>query len=102
LKRLRRTIEELRNAGGVKPKELERLARAVGREPRAGSHQTWVYKDNSTAPPLPIPHPSKDINRFTAQAILDVLDDDLDRIEKTMTPTNPNPEDNGHGQPADS
>ena len=47
-----------------------------------GKHPTWVSQVLSDAPPLSIPdHGGRDLNRHTAEVILDQLETDLDRLE---------------------
>jgi hypothetical protein len=80
---LRRRIEALRQAGSVRPGELERLARSLGRtRVKRGKHSTWVRYLLPTARPVSIPNHSGDLNRFTARAILDQLEEDLSMLEE--------------------
>jgi hypothetical protein len=80
--RLRRRVEELRRRGGVHSRELEELARAVGRKRHArGKEPTWVSTLLPNARPLSIPNHPGDLNRFTARAILDQLDADIDVLD---------------------
>ena len=82
LARLRSRVEQLRGRGGIRAVELERLARAVGRRqhPR-GKEPTWISTVLPHARPLSIPRHAGDLNRFTARAILDQLDADIDALE---------------------
>ena len=73
---------------------MEALARACGREPHATNHQTWVSTDPSVRTRLPIPHHTTDLNKYTAQAMLDVLEDDLDRLAAQLKSKRG---ENGHG-----
>lgn len=81
--KLRRELESLRRRGGIKPNELESLARSLGRakHPR-GSEPTWVSEEFPNLRPVSIPHHGgRDLNRFTAGGILDQLEVDLDLHE---------------------
>ena len=81
LAKLRRDIEGLRRKGGIKGRELRKIAGAVGRKlGQRGKEPTWV-SERFPDRPLSIPGQSKDINRFTALDILDQLEQDLDEIE---------------------
>lgn len=82
LSKVRRDIERLRRKGGVKGRELEAIAKALGKErdPR-GKEPTWVNKEWSEQRPLSIPSHPRDLNKYTAKAILDRLEQDLDEME---------------------
>jgi hypothetical protein len=82
LKRLRQRIDNLRRRGGIKPRELEAIAKALGRKlGPSGKHPMWVT-DRAGSHPIAIPHHAHlDLNRFTAQHILDQLEADIDEIE---------------------
>lgn len=80
--KLRRELESLR-AGkyNLRPTDLVRFARKVGRDPDTsrGKEPTYVSVLPGTRP-LSIPaHPK--INPYTAESILDHLEADLDRWE---------------------
>jgi hypothetical protein len=80
LKKLRQQIDILRRRGGIKPRELEAVAKALGRKLRPrGKEPMWVT-DRAGSRPISIPHHT-DLNRFTAQNILDQLEADIDEIE---------------------
>jgi uracil-DNA glycosylase len=82
LSRIKLKIERLRDKGDIKPIELERIARMVGRIPCArGREPTWVNMDRREWRPLSIPHHSK-LNKNTARSILDMLEDDLDKLSE--------------------
>jgi hypothetical protein len=83
LDKLRKRVEELRKRGGIGYSELESLARALGRVPcKRGKHQTWVNEIFPDLRPLSIPrHGSKDLNRITANNILDQLELDIEKCE---------------------
>jgi hypothetical protein len=81
LNKLRQRIDLLRRRGGIKPGELEGLAKALGRRRESrGKEPTWVT-DRADTRPITIPHHTPDLNRFTAQHILDQLEADIDQIE---------------------
>ncbi len=82
LTRRRQEIGSLRQRGGVKGRELESLAKALGRKlhPR-GKEPTWVSEELPERPRLSIPGHPGDLNRHTAKAILDQLEEDLDELE---------------------
>jgi hypothetical protein len=86
LDKIRRRIEELRKRGGIGYSELESLARALGRVPsKRGKHQTWVNQTFDDLRPLSIPrHGSKDLNKYTANDILDQLELDIDKFEELI------------------
>jgi hypothetical protein len=86
LDKLRKQVEELRKKGGIKSSELESLARALGRVPfKRGKEPTWVNKTFLGLRPLSIPHHgSKDLNRITANLILDQLEQDIEIFEECI------------------
>jgi hypothetical protein len=85
LARLRARIESLRGRGAVPSRELERVARALGRRRHSrGSEPTWVSDLLPNARPLSIPHHSRDLNRFTARCVLDQLEADVDELENRL------------------
>lgn len=80
--RLRRKIESLRGKGGVKSSEIESLAKNLGRKRhKRGSEPTWINESFPHLRPVSIPHHSKGLNRYTARAILDQLEADLEAWE---------------------
>ena len=82
IKHLRRKIAGLRRAGGIRSRELERLAVQLGRRRhKSGKESTWISEILPGARPLSIPSHPGDLNRFTARTILDHLESDLDVIE---------------------
>ena len=84
LRQIREEIGALRSRGGVRSSELQRLARRLGRtlSPR-GKHPTWVSRLLPAATPLSIPdHGGKELNRYTARAILDQMEQDLNELER--------------------
>jgi hypothetical protein len=86
LDKLRKRVEEFRKKGGIGSSELESLARALHRVPsKRGKHQTWVNQNFPDLRPLSIPHHgSKDLNRITANNILDQLELDIDKFEELI------------------
>jgi HicA toxin of bacterial toxin-antitoxin, len=86
LDKLRKRVEELRKKGGIGYAELESLARALGRVySKRGKHQTWVNQIFPELRPISIPHHgSKDLNRITANNILDQLELDIDKFEELI------------------
>jgi hypothetical protein len=83
IRKLRSEIETLRRKGGVKSGELESLARRLGRRrAKRGKEPTWINKELPERRPLSIPNHPGDLSRFTAGAILDQLEADLDRFEE--------------------
>jgi hypothetical protein len=82
--KLRREIERSRRKGGIKGRELRKIAGALGRSlGKRGKEPTWVSEQFPTRP-LSIPGHPGDLNRNTAGAILDQLEQDLDEIEEKM------------------
>lgn len=82
--KLREKIDELRRRGGIRPSELESLAKACGRiRHKRGREPNWVNQDYRQLRPLSIPR-HRELNKFTAQSILDQLEIDLDTIEKNL------------------
>lgn len=80
--KLKAKILLLREKRGIKSSELESLASALGKvRHKRGKEPTWVDLEHPKLNPLSIPHHSKELNRFTAQAILDQLENDLEIIE---------------------
>ncbi len=79
---LRAEFEKLRRRGGVKPREIEALAEALGRfrHPR-GKEPTWVSAKFPELFPVSIPH-HDELNRYTKNSILNQLEADLERLEE--------------------
>jgi len=86
LDKLRKQVEELRQKGGIGSSELESLAEALGRvRSKRGKHLTWINKAIPDLPPLSIPHHgSKDLNKYTANDILDKLELDIEKLEELI------------------
>ncbi len=84
--RLRSKLEGLRRKGSVKSSEIESLARALGRvKHKRGSEPTWVNPSDPALRPISIPHHSRDLNKFTARAILDQLERDVELLEHAVS-----------------
>jgi hypothetical protein len=86
LNKLRNWLDNLRKKGGIPSSELECLAKALGRVLSGrGKHPTWVNETFPELRPLSIPrHGSTDLNRLTANSILDQLDLDIDKFEEYL------------------
>jgi hypothetical protein len=85
LDRIRERLNSLRGQGGIKPRKVEALARALGRtHHKRGKEPTWINKLIPELQPLTIPHHSGDLSRFTASSILDQLEGDIDKIEEFL------------------
>ena len=86
LDKLRIRVDELRQKGGIGSSELESLAEALGRvRSKRGKHLTWINKAIPDLPPLSIPHHgSKDLNKYTANDILDKLELDIEKLEELI------------------
>ena len=84
LAKLRQQLNSLRKRRGLKSRELESLAKAMGRRrhPKRGKEPTWVSDLVPNTRPLSIPNHPGDLNRFTAGSILDQLEEDLYRLEE--------------------
>lgn len=74
LRKLRQQIDNLRRRGGIRSRDLEAIAKALGRKVGpSGKHPMWVT-DRAGSRPISIPHHTVDLNRFTAQRIFDQLE----------------------------
>ena len=84
LSRLRKRIQDLRaRPGNIKSRELESLARALGRKrDDRGKEPTFISELLPQSRPLSIPHHAKTLKRGTAGNILDQLEKDLDAFEE--------------------
>jgi hypothetical protein len=84
LKKVRREIESLRNASAnIRPNKLVRVAESLGRRSSVrGKEPTYVSEPFSDLRPISIPGHSKALKRFTAENILDQLDEDCVRWEE--------------------
>jgi predicted RNA binding protein YcfA (HicA-like mRNA interferase family) len=77
LNKVKRLLDQAR-LGQRKAKDLEQLAKMVGRKKdNRGKHPTWVH-DDLPVYPLSIPHHSgRDLPLGTKNSILDILDEDV-------------------------
>jgi len=87
LSRLRRRIQDLRaRLGNIKSRELESLARALGRKLNdRGKEPTFISELLPQSRPLSIPHHAKTLKRGTAGNILDQLEKDIDALEEQQS-----------------
>ena len=80
--KLRNELKSLQNRGGIKPRELEKLAEALGRKmAKRGKEPTWVNSKFRHLRPISIPRHSGDLNKYTARGILRQLEEDLELLE---------------------
>ena len=84
LSRLRKLIQTLRGRlGNIKSRELESLARALGRKlDNRGKEPTFISELLPQARPLSIPHHPNALKKGTAGNILDQLEKDIDDLEE--------------------
>lgn len=80
---LRRRIEELRGQAQVPSRELESLAKAIGRQPRKGGKHPMLEMPGRR--PLPIPHHSRPMKNRTKEAILTQFEGDIWAIEEELS-----------------
>jgi hypothetical protein len=91
IQKVRHQIARYRRLGGVRGRMLERLAIQLGRKRhKRGKEPIWVSDILPSARPLSIPSHPGDLNRFTARTILDVLESDLEAIERLAEEGDPN------------
>lgn len=83
LAKLRRDLESLRRSGGIKSRELESLAKRMGRErrPQQTGDPQWVNEELGWRP-LSIPSHTGDMPRGTAGSVLNALEEDLFALEE--------------------
>jgi hypothetical protein len=87
LRQLRKRIEALRSRpGSIRSREVEALAKAVGRTPaKRGKEPTYINNPQlPQSPPLTIPHHSRPLKIGTALNILDQLEKDIDDLEELL------------------
>jgi len=85
LEKARNRLEGLRSRGSIKSSDLEGLAAMLGRaiDPKRGKHPTWINANYPNFRPVTIPrHGRRDLNRITAQSILDDLEGDIEWFEE--------------------
>ena len=83
IEELRRRVEELRGQAQVPSRELEKLAKAIGRTPRKGGKHPMLEMPGRR--PLPIPHHSRPMKNRTKDAVLTQLEGDLWVIEEKLS-----------------
>jgi hypothetical protein len=82
--RIRWEINQLRSRiANIRSRELISLAKKLGRSlfPR-GKHPTYVSDILLNRPPLSIPNHSGALPKYTAESILNILEEDLDIIDE--------------------
>lgn len=85
LRKVMEAMETLRRKVGIKSSELEAAARSVGRTLHGrGKEPTWVNLRFPDLRPISIPHHSKELNRFTANNIINQLEEDIVRHEEII------------------
>lgn len=83
--KLKRKLGDFRSRGGIKSRELESFAKRLGRfRDDRGKEPTWVNEQFPTLRPLSIPHHSTDLNKNTARAMLDQLQEDIEKWEEEL------------------
>jgi|KBSSwiStaDraftv2_1062776.scaffolds.fasta_scaffold1652314_2 hypothetical protein len=87
LRKLRRRLQALRTrVGNIGNRELESLARALGRKrAERGKEPTFISTLLPHSRPLSIPHHSATLKIGTASNILDQLEKDIDDLEELLT-----------------
>ena len=87
LRQLRKRLQALRaRARNIESRELEKLARAIGRKRVGrGKEPTFISTLLPQSRPLSIPHHSATLKIGTASNILDQLEKDLDDLEELLT-----------------
>ncbi len=87
LRQLRKRLQALRaRARNIESRELEKLARALGRKrAERGKEPTFISTLLPQSRPLSIPHHSATLKIGTARNILDQLEKDLDDLEELIT-----------------
>lgn len=84
IKKLKSTLEILRRkSANIRPDELIRLAKSLGRvaSPR-GKEPTFISTLLPNRKPLSIPNHPGALPRYTAESILDVLEEDIFLLEE--------------------
>lgn len=85
LNRIEKVHDKLRNSKDIKSKVMLGHARSLGRVlDNRGKEPTWINANFPDLRPLSIPRHSKGLNRFTAQSILDQLEEDIDRWKEFL------------------
>jgi len=82
LERIKKLHEALKNTNGIKSKQLQNLARQLGREiDKRGKEPTWINPYFKDLRPVSIPCHSGEMKRFTAQNVLNYLEEDIEHWE---------------------
>lgn len=84
IQKLRQELDQLRaQRSSLGRRELEGFAKKLGRQrrPKGRGEPQWVSKITPSARPVSIPG-HKSINAYTASAILDCFENDLDQLEE--------------------
>jgi len=85
LEKLRHEWTILQNRGGVKTREVERLAKALGRQRhKRGREPVWVNPVFPSLRPVSIPSHSVDLNKYTKNSILGDLEADFEHWEISL------------------
>jgi hypothetical protein len=79
---LKRRVAELRGQSQVPSRVLEKLAKAIGREPRKGGKHPMFELPGRR--PLAIPHHSKPMKNRTKESILTQLEGDIAAQEEEI------------------
>jgi hypothetical protein len=83
LAKLREQLATLRQRGGINSRELENLAKAMGRrQHQRGKKPTSISDLLPNRPPPSISRQSRDLNKFTAGSILGQREEDLDMLKE--------------------
>lgn len=82
LQKIRLEIASLRRKGGVKSRELQSVAKSLGRSLHLrGKEPAWVSDVLPNAFPISIPNHPGDLNKYTARSILEQLENDAEALE---------------------
>ena len=86
LKKIQAEVKQLeRGLGNIRPAQLVRIAKALGREHVKGRREpTYSRKDAPGWPPLSIPDHGRSLGKGLARKILNHLGDDILRWEEEL------------------
>lgn len=87
IRRLRRCEQRLARLRKSVPnsRQLEAFAKTLGRKHvKRGKEPTWVSMEFPNLRPIAIPHHSSNPNKFTADSILDQLEEDIIRYKEML------------------
>lgn len=87
LQKLKRSLEGLRSrSGNLRHKDLKGLAEQLGRQlaGQRGKEPTFINPLLPQSRPISIPNHPGSLNRFTAEGILDQLEEDIFAIEEEL------------------